>query len=54
MDLYLIKICMYLLIALVYIFNKALYPNTYTLLGVLYIAVFILSLLLYKKKNKKY
>lgn len=55
MDFYILKISMYLFIALVYIFHEQLGKNTYKLLGALYISVFVLSLMNHiKKKNKNY
>ena len=55
MDFYIIKISMYLFIALVYIFHEQLGKNTYQLLGGLYISVFVLSLMNHiKKKSDKY
>jgi hypothetical protein len=49
-----LKISMYLFISLVYIFHEKLGHNTYKLLGGLYFTVFILSVLLYIKKQKKH
>ena len=56
MDFYIIKISMYLFIALVYIFHEQLGKNTYQLLGGLYISVFELSLMnhIKKKSSNKY
>ena len=54
MDFYLIKISMYFLIALVYIFYDKLGKSKYKLLGGLYLSVFALSLIIYQKKKSKY
>ena len=51
MDFYIIKISMYLFIALVYIFHEQLGKNTYQLLGGLYISVFVLSLMNHIRKK---